>query len=208
MTAHVSENAELYALGALNPHDAAEVERHLESCSECARRVAEAQDAIALMIVPQQPSFALERRISSAFSPAGAPRGTGALIAAAFVLGLLPSLWFFAGNHAAPPAQQAHDAAVLALVEGHFVHAPFTRLTPDAPRAKMIFGRQGSWRYLIAEPGRAYAVAIKQGTRTTPLGRLQVNGKTAELFVAAAPSADQYLLLDGTRVVARLNVRR
>ena len=77
------EDFELYALGALEGDEKREFEAHMASCSDCARKLAEARGRVALLALtaPQlEPSAAVKKRLMqqvrqerSRFDPANAP---------------------------------------------------------------------------------------------------------------------------------------
>jgi hypothetical protein len=196
---HIDELAELYALGSLDEAERASVDEHARSCAQCAARVGEAERFIAQTIEQREPSPQLHRRMHAAFvprrSPAFAWAGLAAAIAAAFVLGLLLQ---------PPPAFQAdRDRALVAMINSHFVHAQFTPLAPDAPKAKVIYGRRAPWRLFIAQTTHAYAVRANSGAI---LGELHVSGDAAELFVPRSAERS-FVLLDGSRPVAKVTLR-
>src|SRR5438552_18715103 len=93
---HVDENAELYALGTLSDSERAAVDAHVATCASCAHRVGEAEEAVAALSARQTavPSR-LDRRMRASFTARSMPRSLYSLVAAALILGLLPSalLW-------------------------------------------------------------------------------------------------------------------
>lgn len=203
---HIEELAELYALGVLDDAERASVDAHAQSCALCARRLGEAEQFIADTIAEDEPSGALDVRVRAAFAPkrAFAPRW-GSLVAAAFVLGLLPGLLFAALYRPAQPFQTDRDRAIGAMVNSHFLHAQFKPLAPDAPKAKVIYGRSQPWRYFVAQTTHAYTVRAENANGASVLGALHVSGDAAELFVPQT-SARSFVLVDGARVVARVRL--
>lgn len=203
---HIEELAELYALGALDDAERASVDAHVHSCAVCAKRLGEAEQFIADTIEEREPADNLDVRVRRTFAPkrAFAPRW-GSLVAAAFVLGLLPGLIFAALYHPAQPFQADRDRAVAAMVNSHFLHAQFTPLGPDAPKAKVIYGRSEPWRFFVAQTTHAYTVRAENANGASVLGALHVSGDAAELFVPQT-SARSFVLLDGARVVARVRL--
>src|ERR1700688_4487918 len=89
---HVDENAELYALGTLSDSERAAVDAHVATCASCAQRVGEAEETVAALAVRQAavPSQ-LDRRVRGLFASRSVPRSLYSLVAAALILGLLPS---------------------------------------------------------------------------------------------------------------------
>lgn len=193
---HIDELAELYALGTLDDVERASVERHVQSCTECAARLGEAERFIARTIAEHEPSPALDRRMRAAFAPRRSPIAAwAALVAAAFVVGLLLPR---------PSAFEAdRDRAIPAMVNSHFLHVQFTPLTGQAPKAKVIYGRGAPWRFFIAQTTHAYTVRSQSGA---VLGELHVSGNAAELFVPSSAERS-FVLLDGSRPVAKVTLR-
>lgn len=195
---HIDELAELYALGALDDATRERVDRHTRTCTKCAARVGEAENFIAQTIPEREPTPALDRRVGAAFAPVRrSSPWWGALVAAAFVAGLLLPY--------RPPSSfdADRDRAIPALVNSHFLHAQFTPLVADAPKAKVIYGRSAPWRFFIVQTNRAYMVRTQNGTA---LGTLHVSGYAAELFVPN-DAGRSYVLLDGARPVASVRLR-
>lgn len=203
---HIEELAELYALGVLDDAERASVDAHVRSCELCAKRVGEAEALIAGTIEDRQPAALLDVRVRKAFvtRPSVAPRW-GALVAAAFVLGLLPGLIFAALVRPTAPFQSDHNRAIAAMVNGHFLHAQFTAVAPDAPKAKVLYGRSAPWRYFVAQTNRTYTVEALNGNGATVLGTLRVSGDAGELYVPQS-AARSFVLLDGKRPVARVKL--
>ena len=158
MTAHehIDELAELYALGTLDDAERTAVDSHARSCDACAQRIGEAEALIALTIEAQEPPPALDRRMHAAFTAQKtfAPRW-GALVAAAFVLGLLPGVLFAVLRPGPSTLPSDREHAIAAMVNSHFSHAQFTALAPDAPKAKVIYGHGAPWRYFVAQTNHA-----------------------------------------------------
>lgn len=200
---HIDELAELYALGALDDAERASVDRHAVSCGECAARLGEAERFIADTIGEREPPAALDRRMRAAFALRRPVPRWGALVAAAFLVGLLPGVLFGIFNRAPSAFDTDRERTIGALVNSHFVHAAFTPLAPDAPKAKVIYGRGAPWRLFIAETNRAYTVRAQSGAI---LGTLHVRGNAAELFVTQNDDR-RFFLLDGSRPVARVTLR-
>jgi hypothetical protein len=203
---HINEQAELYALGVLDDDERATVDAHVQTCEFCAKRVGDAQALIAESIAEHEPPRSLDVRVRKAFAPQAvrAPRW-GGLVAAAFVVGLLPGFIFAAFYRPAAPFQGDRDRAVAAMVSSHFLHAQFTAVSTDAPKAKVLYGRTSPWRFFVAQTNRAYTVEAESANGASVLGTLHVSGDAGELFVPQS-SARAFLLVDGGRVVARVRL--
>lgn len=196
MTAHIGESAELYALGTLGDDDRAQVDAHVVQCDACAARLGEAERTVAAM---ELSADARARRVRTWRVPAG-------LAAAAFVLGLLPSVWLW-------PAQQrthAYDAdregALTAMVSSHFLHAQFQPLAAGVPKAKLIYARNGRWVYAVAETGKPLVLKARENGTEVGLGTLHALGRSSELFVRDAGAGRSFVLSDGGRDIERVTL--
>ena len=200
---HVDENAELYALGTLSDSERAAVDAHVATCASCAHRVGEAEEAVAALFTRQTavPSQ-LDRRIRATFSPRSSTRAFYPLVAAALILGLLPSALLWQRDRALNTMDATRQQAVTAMVHSHFMHAPFTSMAPDAPAAKAIFARTGAWLYVIATTSQNYTVAVDDHGVRRDLGVLKGTGADRELFVDHPPKVKEVFLFDGPRAVA------
>jgi hypothetical protein len=201
MTQHIDELADLYALGMLDERGRAQVDAHAMECEACASRLGEAESTVALL--EQHASPARTRTLS-------VPRVSGwsALAAAAFVIGLLPALWFWNSGQRRDAFDANRAQAVQAMVSSHFAHAQFVALTPDAPKAKLIYSRTGSWVYAVAQSSRALSLRAGTGSSAVTLGTLRVSRNAGELFVPNPPRTGAYALFDGEREVERVTLPR
>lgn len=195
-TDHVGEDAELYALGALDEAGAARVERHVRDCGSCARRVGEAE-ATVLQLVPAQdaaPPLGVLR-----FERRAARAGWPAAVAAALLIGLLP--WGMSRLH--PAAGSGADQAQTAMLDGHFAHAPFVARVPGAPRGKLIYALRGGWLYVIVAPGRdALDVAVVRAHTRSVVASIPPGATTRSAFVRTHGRPNAVVLLDGGLPVA------
>lgn len=197
---HVGDDAELYALGALDETDAARVERHARECAACARRVGEAE-ATVLQLIP--PARVAPHGRAPRFETRGPRVGWIAAVAAAFLIGLLP--WGLGRLHPANPSAQAETA----MLAGHFAHAPFVARAPGAPRGKAIYALHGGWIYVIVTPGSdALAVALVRGGSRRVVASLAPSSQTRSAFVPTAGRVDAVELLEGGRPVATASIAR
>jgi len=198
---HVGDDAELYVLGDLDSAARVRIERHVRICAECARRLGDAESAILRLIEAQAAQVPATLRPFRAHSSAGAWRWAGA-IAAAFVLGLLP--WLLTLRSAAPSAQRL---AMTAMLDSHFQHAQFVADAAGAPPAKVIYGRDGRWLYVLAAPGTtALSVVTVTSSAKKTVATLEPAAKTRATFVTLAARPGQVLLVEGTRQLAHANL--
>lgn len=205
MNRHIDALAELYALGSLNDLERQQVDAHVRWCDECATRLGAAEKTVsALIVVNDAPSAQLDRRVVASLQrrALGAPRYFYPLAAAMLLIAILPSTILGLKYRDAVAFQAQQAAAQHAMVNSHFVHAPFTPVTPDAPHAKVISARDRSWFFVLADTSKPLGVAVKTPTALQKLGTLVVSGGEGSLFVTKPPGGP-VVLLDGSRIVAR-----
>ncbi|HEV2261536.1 MAG TPA: zf-HC2 domain-containing protein [Candidatus Rubrimentiphilum sp.] len=205
MNRHIDELAELYALGSLDDLERRQVDAHVRSCDECAARLGAAEKIVSeLILVRDAPSAQLDRRVAASLQkPAlNAPRYFYPLAAAMLVIAILPSTILGLKYRDAVAFQAQQAAAQHAMVNSHFVHAPFTPVTPDGPHAKVISARDGSWFYVVADTDKPLNVAVQTPGSLKMLGTLAVNGGEGSLFVTKPPGGP-VVLLDGSLIIDR-----
>lgn len=206
MNKHIDELAELYALGTLDEAERASVDAHAIECEACAQRLGEAESTIAFLEQSVAVPPSLDRRMSAVFARTPRFRVPASLVAAAFVIGLLPSLFFWNANRSTRAFDADRQQAVQAMVSSHFAHAQFTALAPDAPKAKLIYARNGNWIYVVAETGRPLSLHAQGAQGEVALGTLHVSGQAAELYVPQAPATRTFTLYDGTNQIERVTL--
>jgi anti-sigma factor RsiW len=170
---HIEELAELYALGELDARERAQVDAHIAQCSDCLRRVGEAEEtvlALERIIQPVAPhaGIAMMRRRRVAWL-------LPAVAAAALIVGLLLPRPFTAPQ----------NPALLAMIHSHFSHAQFSGVA-GAPAAKVIYARDRSWLYVVVEGTHNYSVYGSSGGRSLLVGTTLPHGETSDLY--AKPS--------------------
>ena len=189
MTEHLGENAELYPLGILDDDAAREVERHIAFCSECAERVARAEAvaaSLAAALPLATPSPKLERRLRESTRPQLGMLKSGAnvlrfAIAAAFVIAFLG---FGLQTLLLRQRLAAEDVALVTMVHSHFNHVSMSPESTSPVAAKILYARDGSWIYIIADkPGGALHAIARTAAGDNDLGRLLSTGETATLLV-------------------------
>lgn len=188
MTDHLGEDAELYPLGILDDDAAREVERHIALCSECAERVAQAQAvaaSLAAALPLATPSPALERRLRESIRPQPSARLRANLfpfaLAAAFALALLGFGWQALVFH---ERLAAEDVALVTMVHSHFNHVSMSPESTNPVAAKILYARDGSWIYIIADkPGGPLHAIAHTAAGTVDLGVLTSTGESASLLV-------------------------
>jgi hypothetical protein len=189
VTEHLGEDAELYPLGVLDDDAARHVERHVAWCSECAERVAQAQAVAATLAaaLPQAtPSPALERRLRESARPQPTAKLRANLLpfalAAAFALAFLGLGW---QTLVLQQRLKTEDVALVTMVHSHFNHVSMSPESANPVAAKILYARDGSWIYIIADkPGGAlHAIAHTEAGGVADLGALGSSGETATLLV-------------------------
>jgi hypothetical protein len=148
-------------------------------------RLIEAEADAAALLRGRRPSFA-------------APRPSWIVAAAAaFVFGLLP--WVISSLHDRSNAGAAASgqAAVTAMLAGHFAHAPFVARAQNAPPAKVIYAREGGWIYVIAGAGPdPLDIVVSHSGRSTAVGRLPSSSGVRSTFIALPGRVDEVVLRD------------
>ena len=221
MTQHIGDDAELYALGVLDAAESAAVEQHISACAECAARVIDAQGvaaSLASALPDVAPSASLDRRIRELASTGN--------VAASNVIPLRPaqsrprssSLWQYAVAALLALAflgtglQAFHvhgqladeDLAMATVVHSHFNHVSMSPISNSPVAAKVLYARDGSWVYVIADRpgGELHVVSIGAGGRTD-LGALHAIGQTASLLIRPSARIQSIVLQrDGVPVAA------
>jgi anti-sigma factor RsiW len=213
--AHFGERAALYALGALDDAESAALEAHLRVCAECAQLVGEAErdvDTIASLgarrRAPQELSERIERLLAPASASAPAPVQRipwprFAAIAAAFLIGILPSAYLWERNRAMQDAMLSQSAAMDRLAATAHRTASF-RSSSREVAAKVMYAPDGSW-YVIVVRGAAHAlqVAWMHDGQQTMLGDAVPHGAVAMLYLPKSHRMEQLALMDGPRIVAQ-----
>jgi hypothetical protein len=188
VTEHLGEDAELYPLGILDDDAARNVERHVALCSECAERVAQAQSvaaSLAAALPAASPSPALERRLreSARPQPSAKPRANLLPFAIAAALALI-FLGFGWQTLVLRERLAAEDVALVTMVHSHFNHVSMSPESANPVAAKILYARDGSWVYIIADrPGGSLHAIAKTATSTIDLGVLASTGESASLLV-------------------------
>lgn len=191
---HNEELIELYALGTLEPEERASVEDHIAECESCRERFIEAVSVVATM-TGTQPEDAAET--GSAADPRIA---RFAALAAVFALLFAGALAYavFERNRGTEQA-----APLAAIVGSHFLHVQFQSATPQAPAAKVLYARDGSWIYVIVNEPAPYAVTGIRDGRATDLVSTSATGTESTAFVRTAQRYSTLELRRNGALVAR-----
>jgi len=206
MSGHV-EDLELYALGVLEPDERAAIDAHLATCAECSQRVGEAERIVAalepgMFDAPAQTAapvvVPLRRRWFAD------PAASFAWLASAAAIVVAVGFGGIAANEHARMATMISSDDLIAdtLVHSHFLHAAFVPVADDAPGAKVLYARDGSWLYVVVDGNRpGLRVACTRAAPSTAsgsidLGEAQPRGSTSELFAHPPQRPGALQLLD------------
>jgi hypothetical protein len=199
--------AELYALGALDDNERAAMDVHVQECPVCAQLVGAAERDVAL-IVSQEPQRAaplgLARRVENTLESRRRRSWTiPAAIAAALLVGLVPSMYFWSQNDAMHRAMVAQNAAIVRLAAGSHRMAHFQTM-PGMPPADVIYAPDGSWYFVVVHGiDKTLAVAWMHDGERTMLGQAVPRGNIASLYLPNSHPMDRLALMDGDRIVAQ-----
>ena len=203
---HLRDTADLYALGALDDAEREAVDKHVAHCEECAALLGEAEARVTVLIeadgryVPEAP---LERRVTPIVRRRPALPYAFAAVAAAFVIGLLPSAYFWQQNQAMHATMLADAAAMNRLASMPHRSAEFSTMNGNSA-ARVMYAPDGSWYVvLIRGASRALSVAWMHDGQRTMLGTATPYGEVAMLYLPNSHRMDQLALMDGERVVAK-----
>jgi hypothetical protein len=203
---HIGELAELYALGDLTAAERERVDMHARDCAQCAQRLGEAETTV-LQLIER------DAAVDAAVTPLrrvrfGAPgRSWGALaaIAAAFLIGLLP--WGVQTLRENGSTSEANRQAMVAMLAGHFLHAPLLPLAAGAPAGKVIYAREGGWLYVIVAPGSTPLDIdiVSNGVRTRA-SSLAASSQTRASFIRTSAAVQSVELFQGSTPIAQARI--
>lgn len=210
-TEHLGELVELYALGALDEAEIEHVQAHAAHCLPCTQLLGEAERMIAFLNATTIPRVTPPESLGARLALAGEkerrrvfPPQILRLAAIAASLLLVAGGAFGGRNVLQMRAAVIQDDAALGYIaNSHFSHASFTKVQPDAPTAKVLWGRSPRWIYVIVDsPGCRCRVVIDTFDGERDLGTPLARDKTATLFVRTNAPVLRIHLRDGTRTLA------
>jgi hypothetical protein len=155
-----------------------------------------------------EPSPALHVRLGEAVRPQRGAAGRFAAwnawslaLAAVFALAFLALGW---KTLALRGQLAADDLALVTVVHSHFNHVSMTPQSASPVAAKVLYARDGSWLYIIADkPGGTLHALARTPAGTVDLGVLEGSGETATILVHPSAHVDFLMLQrDGTAVAS------
>ncbi len=212
---HIADVADLYALGALDPREHARVETHLRECPTCEQIVGAAERDVALIAsmephqkAPPELTARIDRtllanQVSRSAAARRQPWTLAAALAAALLIGLLPSAYFWSEYRALHGAMLVQDAAMERLASAAHRTAAFRAGHGGSP-AEVIYAPDGSWYLVVVrDTSRTLAVAWMHDDERTMLGSAVPRGNVATLYLPKSHRMDRLALMDGNRIVAQ-----
>ncbi|MGA8098567.1 MAG: zf-HC2 domain-containing protein [Candidatus Cybelea sp.] len=202
---YVAERAELYALGALDDDERRAIEAHLRECSSCSRLVGAAERDVALiasMEAHREAPPELAARIERTIRPQRSAWQLPYALAAALLVGLLPSAYFWSENRGMHATMLAQNAVMERLAGAPHRMTRFHPMQPSPP-AEVVYAPDGSWYLVVVrDAGKALDVVWMHDGERTMLGRATPRGNLAMLYLPKSHRMDRLALMDGDRVVA------
>jgi hypothetical protein len=224
MNGHVDDRAALYALGSLDEREAEAVRAHVAGCLSCAQAIGAAEaevDAAA----EHEPQFAapaaLRSRIDRMLSerPTASRRASGVVtrpayapwlaLAAAFIIGVLPSAYFLEENRRMHDAMGVQSAAMDRLATSTHRVAAFRPMPAmsEGSSASVAYGSSGQWYVVVVKDvSRSMGVAWMHDGQQTMLGQAVPHGNVAMLFLPKSHRMDRLALVDDGQVVAQASL--
>lgn len=206
MNAHIGENAELYAAGALDGAEAQAVEMHVRTCEPCAQLLSDANEAVAAIESARThvaPPSALGRRLhASTRSHAAQHRWIfGLATAAALAIALIPT-WVAVDRSREIAAMNADEQALARIARAPSVRrAAF--MSSGRPMGNVLYGKRGDWYYIVVmHPTAQMRVAYVHDGRREMLGTIAVHGASGTLYLPIDHRMDELALMEGDTVVA------
>ncbi len=195
MTGHIGPDAALYALGLLDERGRADIDGHVAECRACALLLAEAYDDVAAMAAAQpQLDVPGEPRRSASWR-----QGAMAALAAAILLALLPSAYFYEQDRAMHQAMLTDAAAIAQIASAPHRVAQFSGI-----RADVMYGTDGSWYCVVVRGAKKpMDVAWMHDGRQTMLGTAVPHGDVAVLYLPRTHRMQQLALLTDDRMVGQ-----
>lgn len=194
MSAHVGEDAALYALGLLDQAERNAIDAHARTCEACSQALAKAFDDVTAMVASEPSAPALAEPARRKLSP----RWFTA-IAAAIVLAVLPSAYLLQQNHAMHEAIVAQSEAMDRLASTPHRTASFAGMD-----ARVYYGMDGSWYCIVVRGAKQpMQVAWMHDGTSTMLGTAVPSAGVAILYLPQSHRMDQLALVSNDRTMGQ-----
>ena len=207
MTTHIDELAELYALGALDDDERAQIDAHLTLCDACTQRIGEAE-ALALLLIeaeqqiPAQPARPEPSNVVPLRARRFSLREFSLATAAALIIGILPTSYFGMRMTHMSAAMQAQNQLVTRLASNDYRRVAFAG-DANSPSGHVMYANDGSWYYIVVDDAsRPLRVAWQHNGVDHMLGSVAPSGNRAVLYLAQSSKMDSLALMDGNTIVA------
>lgn len=198
MNGHVEDLAELYALGALDDDERENVDAHLLTCERCSRAVGIAEESVELMVATEASPISGNVVAPPPPRHSFALRASALAIAAAFLIGFLPTVYFVQQTtRMQTQMAQGHQLA-RRLASGKYRRVAFT----GSPNAQVLYAPDGSWYCIIVNgSNKLLRVAWKHHGVDEMLGQVAMQKNAGILYLPKSHRMNELALLDGNAVV-------
>lgn len=199
MTDHLGERAALYALGALDERERADVERHVLACDACCRLLAQAEADVTEMEA-SRPQFEPPRTLRAPrTAPALTRTSPWLAAAAAIVIALLPAGYLLHQNTMMHTAMTSDEQALARIASSPHRVTRFTGMD-----AAVMYGKDGSWYCVVIRGAHAGMNVVwpHDGVQTM-LGTASPHGDVALLYLPNSHRMDRLTIQQDGRVVAQ-----
>lgn len=198
---HLGDDAELYAIGALDDAERARADAHVATCEACLRRVGAAEASVAAMIEGDL----LEGAFAVPAVRARMPRVVQWLaVAAAICIFALPAAYFARDNARMHAAMRANETLAAHIASGDLQSSGFTPMRSGPMHARVLYDRAGDWYCVIVDHSRApmqVAYVRDDGSMET-IGSVAMRGGPSMTIMPIPHKMQKLALLAGGVVVA------
>ena len=201
---HLGDDAELYALGALDDAERVHVDAHAATCGDCLRRLGEAEAVVAAMIAADLPEAVLAAPARTRVSRL--PHALQWLaVAAAICIFALPAAYFARENARMHASMHANEMLAARIASDDLQSAGFTSMHGGPMRARVLYDRAGDWYCVIVDRSQApmQIAYVREDGSMEIIGSVAMRPGAPSMAIMSIPHKMQKLaLLDGGVVVA------
>jgi hypothetical protein len=167
---HLEDEAELYALGMLEPAERERVDEHVRTCDACAARLGRAENAVAALVLAR---------------PARRSRWVPSLPVAVAAACAIAAGALAQQNLVLRAATDSDGVLLDRMVTSHFVHTQFAAPNGVELDAKAIYERHGAWYAIVStgDPRRQITLVRRDGTRERLPQRFTTRGAASLLSI-------------------------